>query len=346
MPRTTRILRCDSRAATTAAVTRAAAVIRHGGLVAFPTETVYGLGANAFDAKAVRGVFKAKGRPSDNPLIVHCDSLRQARSLAKEFPPVAEKLARAFMPGALTLVLKHNHSLPKIVTANLDTVAVRIPNHKIAIALIRSARVPLVAPSANLSGRPSPTTAQHVAEDLQGRVDVILDAGPTRIGLESTVVDVTTSPPVILRLGGITTAQIRKVVGRVKTVASVELLRRSPGTRHKHYSPRAQVTLVERGDTKGLVRLMTKLISQKKKISVLVHSKLFRSAAKGFSSKVNICILPSDVRTIARRLFASLRSLDNARPDIILVEKVKRASLGAAVLDRLARAARSAKTDA
>jgi L-threonylcarbamoyladenylate synthase len=325
--------------ATTAAVARAAAVIRRGGLVAFPTETVYGLGANALDAKAVRGVFKAKGRPSDNPLIVHCASLRQARSLVKQFPPVAEKLARAFMPGALTLVLKHNGSLPKVVTANLDTVAVRIPNHSIALALIRAAGVPLVAPSANRSGRPSPTTAQHVADDLRGKVDIILDAGPTRIGLESTVVDVTSLPPVILRLGGITTARIRKVIGRVKTIAEAEQLRRSPGTRHKHYSPRAQVVLVARGDAKEFVRLMTKLVSQKRKIGILVHSKSLCRAAERFSSKANVCALPSDVETIARRLFDSLRDLDNARPQIIVVEKVQPEGLGAAVLDRLSRAA-------
>ncbi len=339
MPQKTRILRCNSPAATRTAVARAAAVIRRGGLVAFPTETVYGLGADAFNESAVRSVFKAKGRPSDNPLIVHVASVAQACSLAKEFPPVAETLARAFVPGALTLVLKHNGALPKIVTANLDTVAVRIPNHKVALALIRAARVPLVAPSANLSGRPSPTTAQHVADDLRGRVDIILDAGATKIGLESTVVDVTTNPPVILRLGGVTAEQIRKVIGRVKTIAEAEQRRRSPGTRHKHYSPRAQLKLVPRGNVEALVQLMTQLASRRKHVCALVHSDALHSAAKRFSPSVVVRVLPSDIAKIAKQLFHAVRELDKTSPDVILVECVKRQGLGAAVLDRLERAA-------
>jgi L-threonylcarbamoyladenylate synthase len=343
MPRQTRILKCNTPAATKTAVARAVEVIRRGGLVAFPTETVYGLGANALDARAVRAVFVAKGRPSDNPLIVHVASADQARSLAKHFPPVAEKLARAFMPGALTLVLRHNDTLPQIVTANLDTVAVRIPNHNVALALIRAAGVPLVAPSANLSGHPSPTTAQHVAEDLRGRVDIILDGGPTRIGLESTVVDVTCRPPVILRLGGVTVEQIRKVIGRVRTVATAAQSARSPGTRHKHYSPRARVKLVPRGNATMFARLLENATKRGESVAAIIHSRALRNVAKQFRKSLVVRLLPTQAEKFARELFRAIRELDNQKPDAIIVEKVKPTGLGAAILDRLKRAAASEK---
>lgn len=185
-------------------IARAAGVLRRGGLVAFPTETVYGLGADAMNAEAVKKVFAAKGRPADNPLIVHVSTIAQFFELGSEISPVAKRLAETFWPGPLTLVVKRKSFVPDIITAGLETVAVRIPRHAVAVALAGKMQHGIVGPSANLSGKPSPTAAGHVYEDLKGRIDMILDAGPTAIGVESTVVDTTTTPPVVLRLGGLT----------------------------------------------------------------------------------------------------------------------------------------------
>jgi L-threonylcarbamoyladenylate synthase len=225
-------------------VNAASATLEQGGLVAFPTETVYGLAADAFNDSAIRKIFEAKGRPSDNPLIVHIADISSLTTLTASFPEVGTLLARTFWPGPLTLVAQRTDRVSDLITAGLDTVAVRMPNHPVALALIRRLGRGIVAPSANISGRPSPTTAQHVFEDLNGKIDVILDAGPTRIGIESTVLDITQDPPVILRKGGLAREAIETVIGPVRADVEGELGKRSPGNRYKHYAPRARVILV------------------------------------------------------------------------------------------------------
>jgi L-threonylcarbamoyladenylate synthase len=333
--RSTQIIRVAAESPSADILREAAAVLRAGGLVAFPTETVYGLGADALDEAAVRRVFEVKGRPPDNPLIVHVSSVAQAKELAREFPLVAAKLAAKFWPGPLTLVLRHSDKLPLVVTAGLETVAVRMPAQPVALALIQALGKPVVGPSANLSGRPSPTSAEHVAQDLNGKIEMILDAGPTRIGVESTVLDVTEAPPLILRLGGLTREQIESVIGPVATVATQHKLRRSPGTRHRHYSPRARVVLVEEGDVDAFAQLLQAARHAGHRVGVMAHSEALKNHTGGDVARV----LPSRVEGIARELFRALRELDEQNVDVILVETVTTEGLGAAVMDRLRRAA-------
>ena len=230
----------------------AADIIRKGGLVAFPTETVYGLGADALNGEAVLALFAAKKRPLDNPPIVHVADLKEVGRLVLEVPPKAKVLMEKFWPGPLTLIFKRSNLVPKVTVAGLDTVAIRMPKHKVALELIRQSRCPIAAPSANLAGKPSPTTAQHVYEDLNGRIDAILDGGATNIGVESTVVDLSVDPPMLLRPGGTPYEALKKVLGDLKLHPFVEAEQelsiqqiRSPGMKHKHYAPKAEVILVE-----------------------------------------------------------------------------------------------------
>jgi L-threonylcarbamoyladenylate synthase len=314
---------------------RAADVLRAGGLVAFPTETVYGLGADVLNLDAVRKVFEAKGRPSDNPLIVHIATAAQLEDIIDEMPEKGRALADAFWPGPLTLVMKRTILVSDLVTGGLDTVAVRMPDHAVPLALIQALGEGIVGPSANLSGRPSPTTAQHVFDDLRGRVDLILDAGATTIGLESTVVDVTVEPPSILRLGGLTREQIEERIGKVELGIGGELARRSPGTRHRHYAPRASVLLVRSGDVETFARLLQTQRQLGKKVGCIVNSSLLARLEAGEYFRV----LPSSMEILARYLFRTLLELDGLGLDVIIVEGVEEDGLGAAIMDRLRRAA-------
>jgi L-threonylcarbamoyladenylate synthase len=229
--------------ASAAEIARAAEAIRAGRLVVFPTETVYGLGANALDPAAVRRAFAAKGRPADNPLIVHAPDVASARALARSWPETAERLARAFWPGPLTLVLPRDPRVPDATTGGLDSVAIRVPSHPIALALLREARVPIAAPSANRSGRPSPTRVDDARADLGDAVAVYIDGGPAAVGVESTVVSLLGEAPVVLRLGGVPVEAIEEVAGRVEVAGSLAPGERplSPGTKYRHYAPRARV---------------------------------------------------------------------------------------------------------
>ena len=298
----------------------AAAILRAGGLVAFPTETVYGLGADAINPVAAASVFEAKGRPADNPLIVHIAGIEQARELAVQVPDVANTLVEKFWPGPLTLILKARDFVPRVVTGGLDTVAVRMPAHNVPRALIAALTHGMVGPSANLSGRPSPTSAQHVLEDFNGKIDMILDAGPTTIGLESTVIDVTVSPPAILRFGGVPKEEIEQAIGEVQSTRSAALERRSPGTRYRHYAPKARVVLIDERDANTYATLLAQCAERKLKIG-----------------EMRILHFPAE--EYARRIFDSLRQLDKAHVDIILVESVPDKGIGTAVMDRLRRAA-------
>ena len=309
------------------AVLAAARLIRRGGLVAFPTETVYGLGAAATDQRAVRKIFKAKGRPADNPLIVHVASLEQVKEITSGLPPGALALMKRFWPGPLSLVLPRSEKLPPEVSAGLPTVAVRMPAHPAALKLIRAAGVPIAAPSANRSGRPSPTTLRHVLEDLAGRIDAVMDGGACRVGLESTVLDLSGSRPVILRPGGVTREQLESVLGTAVAVAAgcKEGTPPSPGMKYRHYAPRAPLLLIT-GARRRRLALMAAL------------ARCYRK--KGF--KVGILRAPAGpegFRAAGKRLYQALRRFDARGMDLILAEGVSAQGLGAALMNRLRRAA-------
>lgn len=314
----------------------AAAILRNGGTVAFPTETVYGLGADALNAEAVQRVFEAKGRPADNPLIVHIAARHQLIELADEVPEKGERLAKEFWPGPLTLVMRKTYLVPDTVTAGLNTVAIRMPDHPVALALIEEFDGGIVGPSANLSGRPSPTSSSHVMEDLKGRIDMVLNGGPAEIGIESTVVDVTLDPPLILRPGGLYKESLEDIVGPVRLASEEEFLKRSPGTRHRHYAPRAKVVLVNQGDVDGLTRSLKEFRQQGKSVGCIVYSPELAKIESGTFFRV----LPTPIDFFARYLFRTFRELDHEGADIILVEEVTEGGLGTAVMDRLRKASK------
>lgn len=312
----------------------AAEILRKGGLVAFPTETVYGLGADALNKEAVRKVFAAKGRPGDNPLIVHIADREQLIDLADDIPEPGLKLAKEFWPGPLTLVVRKTFLVPDVVTGGMDTVAIRMPDHPVALALIRAFNGGIVGPSANLSGRPSPTTALHVMEDLKGRIDMVLNAGPVEIGIESTVVDVTTGQPVILRPGGLHKESLEDIVGPVALTTRKDELRRSPGTLHRHYAPKARVILVPETDAAALAGLLREHRQAGRSVACIVHSPEMAGVESGDLFRV----IPAPVELYARHLFRSFREFDQKGVDVLLVEEVGEEGLGAAVMDRLRKA--------
>ncbi len=319
-----------------ASIVEAAHIIQGGGIVAFPTETVYGLGANAFDAHAVGKIFEAKGRPSDNPVIVHIASVRDLKRVASAVPPVARKLARAFWPGPLTLVLPKHADISLAVTGGLQTVAVRVPDHPVARALIRASGVPIAAPSANISGKPSPTSAAHVRDDFGVRVPMVLDGGPTRVGVESTVVDCTVNPPLILRQGGVTREMLARVVPLVALAGAGS--RKSPGTRYRHYAPKAPLTVAASEDDDKMFAEIQQFIDAHAgvRVGVLCADESATRYARGAA----IVTLGSwyDLRACARRLFAALREFDTMNVDFIIAERFPCTGVGAAIMDRLLRA--------
>ncbi len=318
-------------------IIKAVRILAGGGLVAFPTETVYGLGANALDERAVLSIFSAKGRPADNPLIAHVSGIAQAKEYG-EWSPLAQDLAQAFWPGPLTLIVKRRDSMPRQVSAGLDTLALRVPGHDAARALIAACGFPIAAPSANRSGRPSPTTAQHVLADLNGLIPLILDGGPSEVGLESTVADITGGVPLILRPGAVTPEMIAMAVGECKVADSV--MRRlapqeaapSPGMRHRHYAPRAPLTLVE--GEENAVRLRLAELAREEGTWVLALDGL-----PGMASLPGAHSLGRDAREAAHRLFYLLRQADEEGAKRIYAQGLPRDGLGLAVMNRLARAA-------
>jgi L-threonylcarbamoyladenylate synthase len=332
---TTKIIHFSPEYKNPEGINDAVSMLRSGGLVAFPTETVYGLGADALNEGAVQKVFKAKGRPSDNPLIVHVASLEIAWHFTTEISDKGLQLATCFWPGPLTLVTKKKSTVPDIVTAGLETVAIRIPNHPVTLDMLKSFEGGVVGPSANISGRPSPTSAEHVSHDLEGKIDIILDAGPTVIGMESTVIDVTMDPPAILRIGGLSREDIENTIGETCRTNVQELLRRSPGTRHRHYAPRARVILIQNNDRDSFVHHINELKSGGKKVGSITYSKDLNVID---AAKLHI-ILSSSVERYAQNIFRALRELDSYDVDCMLVESVDESGIGAAVMDRLGKAA-------
>ena len=317
----------------------ASEMIRRGRLVAFPTETVYGLGANALDDKAVDRIFRAKDRPANDPLIVHIARLEQLTEVARAIPESAVDLFQRFWPGALTLVLKKQARIPANLTAGLDTVAVRLPDHPIALALLRQADVPVAAPSANIFSRPSPTSAQHVMDDLAGRVDMILDGGPTAIGVESTILSLVEEAPRVLRPGGVSLEALRQAAPQViyqPTYLAEDAAAPLPGTLLKHYAPRAKVILFQGEDDENVFKAMRGLIAENDRVGVMA---LNADAAQFAGLDVPIASLGANMDEAAGRLFSALRALDEQDIDLILARAPARSGLGLAVGDRLLRAA-------
>lgn len=303
----------------------AATTLRGGGLVAFPTETVYGLGAHAADPDAVRRVFEIKGRPRDNPLIVHIAAAAQLPTVVAEVTPLARRLAERFWPGPLTLVLAADPDLPRSTTGGLATVAVRVPDHPVASTLLAAAGVPVAAPSANRSGRPSPTTAAHVVADLGALVDVVLDGGPCPLGVESTVVDARGERPVVLREGTVTREDLGIPDGATTAPASGA---GSPGTRYRHYAPSCAITLVPAGHGPERAR-------QLHDAGLRVGLVATGTAPEGVIEVARF----TDAAGLARRLYAALRDAEVAAVDVLVVEEVDEGGVGRAVMDRLRRAA-------
>jgi len=321
-------------------IARAAEVLRRGGLVAFPTETVYGLGANALDPEAVARIFAAKERPTADPLIVHLSGPDRLPLVARSVSARDRALAETFWPGPLTLVLPRQPQVPALVTAGLDTVAVRVPDHPVALALLVAAAVPVAAPSANRFGRTSPTTAHHVWHDLHDRIDLILDGGPTPVGVESTVVDASTSPVRILRPGGIPAELLEAVVGPVTVVASlldVEAGLPSPGLLKTHYAPHAELVFVQgRAARQALLAELRAAVQAGRKVGVLA---LDEDAEALERAGALVYRLGGDVNSVARHLYAGMRWLDAQGVDLILARDVGVGGLGLAIRDRLSRAA-------
>ncbi|MDF2556830.1 MAG: Sua5/YciO/YrdC/YwlC family protein [Bacillales bacterium] len=308
-------------------------------LVAFPTETVYGLGANALDSEAVKKIYIAKGRPSDNPLIVHISNKDDLEKYVEEIPKKSKILIDKFWPGPMTLVFKKKEGVfPDEITAGLDTVAIRMPSHPVALALIENSKVPIAAPSANLSGRPSPTTAKHVTEDLFGKVAGIVDGGKTGIGLESTVIDVTGEVPIILRLGGITKDQLEQCVGYVELdsgLISEKQTPRSPGMKYKHYAPKAQFILVQ-GKPEFLQKQIEKAKYEGKKVGVYTvdERKSYYHADIVIAGGSD-----SDLNTVAERMYSVLREFDHTDVNVIYGETFSVDGIGSAIMNRLLKAA-------
>lgn len=348
----TRVVKVDRDKPEPSAIEDAARLLRDGHLVVFPTETVYGLGANALDPIAVQKIFDAKERPSTDPLIVHIANIGQVNQVAIGLPADARRLANAFWPGPLTLILKKKPEVPDLVTAGLPTVAVRVPSHRVARALLESSGLPIAAPSANRFSRPSPTTAAHVIEDLDGRVDLILDGGHTDIGLESTIVDFSVEPPVLRRPGGLTLEQVQSLVPEIvlaQSGASDEDAQIAPGQLTRHYAPKAELTLYE-GPPEAVIQRVSadarSVTAAGERVGILAPEEDLSALAPAIAAKASagrIETVPygsrSDLERSGRELYASIRAIDAKGVDKIFAIGVGEEGLARAIHDRLRRAA-------
>ncbi|MCI9428138.1 MAG: threonylcarbamoyl-AMP synthase [Eubacterium sp.] len=340
----TKIYKIEDCAACFRQIREAAKIIKTGGLVAFPTETVYGLGANACDPNASKKIYEAKGRPSDNPLIVHIAEFEDMYQIAEDVPAKAKLLSNAFWPGPLTIIVKKGKAVPYETTGGLDTVAVRMPAHKTALALIRESGCLIAAPSANKSGRPSPTLAAHVKEDLNGRIPLILDGGEVGIGIESTIVDLTEETPMILRPGYITADMLAEKIGTVWTDPAIltkdtSARPKAPGMKYRHYAPKADLIVIE-GKKKNVIEKINALTrekqSQGRKVGVIGTDETI-----GYYQGDRVLTVGSgkDVDHIARNLYRILREFDEMETDVIYSESFRSFGIGQAVMNRLLKAA-------
>ena len=323
----------------------AAEILRSGGLVAFPTETVYGLGANALDEAAAKKIYEAKGRPSDNPLIAHISCMEELPALVKEIPEAGRKLAEKYWPGPLTMIFPKKDVVPNGTTGGLDTVAVRMPSDPVANRLIRLAGVPVAAPSANTSGRPSPTKAEHVIEDMNGKIEMIIDGGEVGIGVESTIVDVSGEIPTLLRPGAITMEMLEETLGKVEIDPAIlgpvsgNVRPKAPGMKYRHYAPKAEMILVE-GETQAVVEYINREVkaakADGKKVGIICteESRIFYP-----DGILEVIGSREHEETVAHNLFAVLREFDEQQVDCIFSESFSRDRLGQAIMNRLCKAA-------
>ena len=341
----TKVVKIDSNQIDQNKMTDAAEIIAQGGLVAFPTETVYGLGADALHPEASMKIYAAKGRPSDNPLIVHIAKFEDLESIAKEVPEQARKLADAFWPGPLTMIVWKNEKVPYETTGGMDTVAIRMPNHPVALELIRQSGCLIAAPSANTSGKPSPTEAAHVKKDLDGKIPMILDGGAVGIGIESTIIDLTEDTPMILRPGYITQQMLEDVLGEeVKVdpgiIASDSLKKpKAPGMKYKHYAPKADLTLVD-GESAKVMDKINELVKEQqqqgKKVGVIATDE----TADFYQADIVTSIgARADEDAIAQHLYKILRAFDDSEVDVIYSESFATPRIGQAIMNRLLKAA-------
>jgi len=341
----TKLVKIDCEKIDTNDIKEAAEIIRAGGLVAFPTETVYGLGADALSPEAAKKIYEAKGRPSDNPLIVHICDFKELVSIAREVPPEAEILAEAFWPGPLTMIVWKNEKVPEATTGGMDTVAVRMPNHPAALALIRESGCMIAAPSANTSGKPSPTEAGHVALDMDGKIPMILDGGAVGIGIESTIVDLTEDVPMILRPGYITKEMLEQALGKEVRVDpgiiadTSDKKPKAPGMKYKHYAPKADLVLVE-GEEAAVIAKINALAAEKqesgKKVGVIATDETKGRYHADFVVSIGA---RTDEDAIARHLYRILREFDDWEVDAIYSESFATPRIGQAIMNRLMKAA-------
>lgn len=341
----TKVIKIDAADIENANMQEAAELIRKGELVAFPTETVYGLGADALHPEASKKIYAAKGRPSDNPLIVHIAKFEDLVSIAREVPKQAKLLSDAFWPGPLTMIVWKNEKVPYETTGGMETVAVRMPNHAIALRLIEESGCLIAAPSANTSGKPSPTEAAHVVLDMDGRIPMILDGGPVGIGIESTIIDLTEKVPMILRPGYITREMLEKVLGEEVCVdpgiiaADSDRKPKAPGMKYKHYAPKADLILVE-GETNAVVDAINKLAAEKRNSGQKVGIIATDETKERYDSDCTMSIgARLDEDAIARHLYKILREFDDLDVDIIYSESFETPRIGQAIMNRLLKAA-------
>lgn len=350
-PFATRYFKIDPKVPNLNHIQEAAEILRKGGVVAFPTETVYGLGADALNPRAVAKIFAAKGRPSDNPLIVHIAQTKDLEQLVSRVPEKAWALIETFWPGPLTLILPKRDVVPEIVTAGLETVAVRMPAHPVALALIKAARRPVAAPSANLSGKPSPTAAEHVLKDLGGKIEAVVDGGRASVGLESTVLDLTAPLPTVLRPGGITLEELREVLGPVTLDPAVSaqgnlagLTPKAPGMKYTHYSPQAEVYLVE-GNFDQVAEKFKELVAEAKaqgrRVGILATEEMLFRCREMVPPPDHFEILGSGTHLpqVAARLFGALRNCDRYQLDVVFAQTFPEVGIGVAIMNRLRKAA-------
>lgn len=323
-------------------IKEAALVIKNGGLVVFPTETVYGLGADATNEKAVNNIFKAKGRPQDNPLIVHVGSFDMIPSLVKEIPPAAKKIMDRFFPGPITVIMEKSDLVPIVTSAGLNTVGIRMPENIIARELIRKAGVPVAAPSANTSGLPSPTEVKRCVEDLNGRVDYILGGGKCDYGLESTVIDCSVYPPVILRPGRVTLEELREIDENIYIDSGLitgNERPKAPGMKYKHYAPKAKVKIIQ-GSMQKTVEKINEIVQNyrddKSKVGIMATDETKDLYKQGIVISLGS---RNDEETIGSNLFETLRTLDDLKVDLILSESFEESGIGIAIMNRLKKSA-------
>ena len=341
----TKIIQINRENFTDAELAEAAEILRNGGLVAIPTETVYGLGANALDESASKKIYEAKGRPSDNPLIAHISCMDELSALVSEIPEAGRKLAEKYWPGPLTMVFPKKEIVPYGTTGGLETVAIRMPSDPVANRLIKLAGVPIAAPSANTPGRPSPTKAEHVVEDMNGKIEMIIDSGEVGIGVESTIVDVSGKVPMLLRPGAITMEMLRETLGEVEIdpailgPLSADVKPKAPGMKYRHYAPQAEMTLVE-----GEMEHVVEFINQEAKLALEAGLKVGIICTEESRESYQCGMLKvigsrENEESVAHNLFAVLREFDDQKVDCIFSESFSKDRLGQAIMNRLCKAA-------